>query len=152
MIQATNLTKHYGSKTAVEGLSFEVQAGKVTGFPGPNGAGKSTTIRLILGLDRPTSGQVLINGDSFARVRRPMCEVGALIDPGAVHGGRSVRSHLLCLAQSNGLPARRVAEVLDIVGAVEGRTAAMQRTVAGNAAATGNSGCAARRSRHPDLR
>jgi ABC-2 type transport system ATP-binding protein len=116
MIQATNLTKHYGSKTAVEGLSFEVQAGKVTGFLGPNGAGKSTTIRLILGLDRPTSGQVLINGDSFARVRRPMCEVGALIDPGAVHGGRSVRSHLLCLAQSNGLPARRVAEVLDIVG------------------------------------
>jgi ABC-2 type transport system ATP-binding protein len=116
MIQVANLTKRYGGRTAVEGLSFEVPPGKVTGFLGPNGAGKSTTIRLILGLDRPTSGRVTVNGGSFARARRPMCEVGALIDPGALHPGRSVRSHLLCLAQSNGLPGRRVAEVLDTVG------------------------------------
>jgi ABC-2 type transport system ATP-binding protein len=116
MIEIANLTKRYGDKVAVENLSFEVPPGKVTGFLGPNGAGKSTTIRLILGLDRPTAGRIAVNGKSFTRARRPMRAVGALIDAGAVHGGRTVKSHLLCLAQSNGLPSRRVADVLDMVG------------------------------------
>jgi ABC-2 type transport system ATP-binding protein len=116
MIEVRNLTKRYGSTTAVDDLSFDVPPGVVTGFLGPNGAGKSTTMRMILGLDRPTSGTALVHGRPYARATAPMREVGALIDAKDVNGGRSARSHLLSLAQSNGLPAARVDEVLAMVG------------------------------------
>ena len=116
MIEARGLTKRYGDTVAVDNLSFQVESGKITGFLGPNGAGKTTTMRLILGLDRPTSGTVTINGKRLAQLAWPMREVGALLDAKAVHGGRSAYNHLLCLAQTNNLPARRVHEVLDLVG------------------------------------
>ncbi|TDD45050.1 ATP-binding cassette domain-containing protein [Nonomuraea terrae] len=116
MIELHHLTKRYGSTLAVHDLSFTVQPGHVTGFLGPNGAGKSTTLRLILGLDAPTSGQALVSGRRYASLRRPMREVGALLDAGAVHGGRSAYDHLLCLARTNDIGSRRVAEVLDQVG------------------------------------
>jgi len=116
MIEARGLTKRYGDTLAVDNLSFTVKPGRITGFLGPNGAGKTTTMRLILGLDRPTSGTVTVNGKRFARLAWPMHEVGALLDAKAVHGGRSAYSHLLCLAQTNNLPRRRVDEVLDLVG------------------------------------
>jgi ABC-2 type transport system ATP-binding protein len=116
MIEARGLTKRYGSTLAVDDLSFSVAPGKITGFLGPNGAGKTTTMRLILGLDRPTGGTVTIKGKPFGQLAYPMREVGALLDAKAVHGGRSAYNHLLCLAQTNGLPARRVGEVLDLVG------------------------------------
>jgi ABC-2 type transport system ATP-binding protein len=116
MIEARGLTKRYGDKTAVNDLSFSIEPGRVTGFLGPNGAGKTTTMRLILGLDYPTGGTVTVNGQLYPRLPGPMHEVGALLEARAVHGGRSARSHLLCLAQTNGIPARRVEEVLGIVG------------------------------------
>jgi ABC-2 type transport system ATP-binding protein len=101
---------------AVDELSFEVLAGRVTGFLGPNGAGKSTTLRMVLGLDTPTGGTVTIDGRPYTSLRRPLFEVGAMLEAKAVHEGRSAYSHLLCLAQSNGIGRRRVEEVLDIVG------------------------------------
>ncbi len=107
-IEARGLTKRYGDKTAVDDLSFTVRPGTVTGFLGPNGAGKSTTMRLILGLDRPTRGTVTVNGKPFAQLYSPVREVGALLDAKAVHGGRSARSHLLCLAQAGDIPRKRV--------------------------------------------
>ncbi|MET8680160.1 ATP-binding cassette domain-containing protein [Streptomyces sp. NPDC004647] len=116
MIEAIGLTKRYGAKTAVYNLSFQVRPGTVTGFLGPNGSGKSTTMRMILGLDRPTSGHVTIGGLPFRRVPNAPRHVGALLDAKAVHGGRSARSHLLSLAQLSGIPARRVDEVLGVVG------------------------------------
>jgi ABC-2 type transport system ATP-binding protein len=116
MIEARGLTKKYGETVAVDNLSFNVQSGKITGFLGPNGAGKTTTMRLILGLDRPTSGSVTVNGKRLNQLAWPMREVGALLDAKAVHGGRSAYNHLLCLAQTNNLPKRRVHEVLDLVG------------------------------------
>ncbi len=116
MIEAQGLTKRFGDTTAVDGLSFAVEPGRITGFLGPNGAGKTTTMRLILGLDHPTSGSVSVNGKEFRRSTHPMREVGALLDAKAVHGGRSAYNHLLCLAQTNGLPRRRVGEVLELVG------------------------------------
>src|SRR5690348_13040819 len=116
MIEARGLTKRYGSTLAVDQLSFSVEPGRVTGFLGPNGAGKTTTMRMILGLDRPTAGTVTINGKPFAQAAHPMREVGALLDAKAVHGGRSAYNHLLCLAQTNNLPRRRVGEVLELVG------------------------------------
>ena len=119
MIEAQGLTKRYGEKLAVNDLSFSIKPGQVTGFLGPNGAGKSTTMRMILGLDAPTAGQVTIGGKPFRRIANPMREVGALLDAKAIHGGRSARNHLLCLAQSNNLPARRVDEVLALVGLTE---------------------------------
>jgi ABC-2 type transport system ATP-binding protein len=119
MIEAQGLTKRFGDKLAVDQLSFAVEPGRITGFLGPNGAGKTTTMRLILGLDRPTSGSVTVNGREFPRSANPMREVGALLDAKAVHGGRSAYHHLLCLAQTNGLPRRRVGEVLDLVGLTE---------------------------------
>jgi ABC-2 type transport system ATP-binding protein len=119
MIEARSLTKRYGDTTAVDDLSFQIHPGQVTGFLGPNGAGKTTTMRLILGLDRPTSGSVTVDGTAFARAPRPMHEVGALLDARAVHGGRSAYAHLLCLAQTNHIPRRRVDEVLGIVGLTE---------------------------------
>jgi ABC-2 type transport system ATP-binding protein len=119
MIEARGLTKRFGDKLAVDQLTFAVEPGRITGFLGPNGAGKTTTMRLILGLDRPTRGSVTVNGKEFSQLAYPMHEVGALLDAKAVHGGRSAYNHLLCLAQSNGLPNRRVGEVLDLVGLTE---------------------------------
>jgi len=116
MIEARGLTKRYGDTVAVDGLSFTVEPGKITGFLGPNGAGKTTTMRIILGLDEPTSGEVTVNGKRFASLAQPMREVGALLDAKALHGGRSAHSHLLCLAQTNNLPGKRVDEVLGLVG------------------------------------
>jgi ABC-2 type transport system ATP-binding protein len=116
MIEARGLTKHYGDTVAVDNLSFTVEPGRITGFLGPNGAGKTTTMRLILGLDRPTGGTVTVNGKPFGSMAWPMREVGALLDAKAVHGGRSAFNHLLCLAQTNNLPKRRVDEVLELVG------------------------------------
>jgi ABC-2 type transport system ATP-binding protein len=116
MITLARLTKRYGETTAVDDLTLEIQPGVVTGFLGPNGAGKSTTMRMIMGLDRPTSGHALINGKPYASFRYPAREVGALLDAKALHPGRSARSHLLALARSNGIPGGRVDEVLDRVG------------------------------------
>ncbi|GGY88042.1 ABC transporter ATP-binding protein [Streptomyces poonensis] len=116
MIEAVGLTKRYGAKTAVYNLSFQVRPGTVTGFLGPNGSGKSTTMRMILGLDNPTSGHVTIGGHPYRKLPNAPRQVGALLDAKAVHGGRSARSHLLCLAQLSGIPARRVDEVLGVVG------------------------------------
>ena len=116
MITATGLTKRYGTKAAVDGLTFEVQPGIITGFLGPNGAGKSTTMRLILGLDAASEGSVTVNGQVYRDKRAPMQEIGALIDPSAVHGGRSAYHHLLWQAQAGGLPRSRVDDVLDMVG------------------------------------
>ncbi|KAB8190398.1 ATP-binding cassette domain-containing protein [Nonomuraea phyllanthi] len=120
-IRATNLSKRYGGTLAVADLSFEVEPGQVTGFLGPNGAGKSTTMRMILGLDRPSSGSVLVDGRPYEELRHPLRKVGALLDAKAVHGGRSAYNHLLAIAQSNGLPAARVDEVLETVGLREVR-------------------------------
>ncbi|QPP06514.1 ATP-binding cassette domain-containing protein [Streptomyces bathyalis] len=116
MIEAYGLTKRYGAKTAVYNLSFQVRPGAVTGFLGPNGSGKSTTMRMILGLDTPTAGRVTVGGHPFRNVPNAPRHVGALLDAKAVHGGRSARSHLLSLAQLSGIPARRVDEVLGVVG------------------------------------
>jgi ABC-2 type transport system ATP-binding protein len=116
MIEAQGLTKRYGDKVAVDDLSFTVRPGRVTGFLGPNGAGKTTTMRMILGLDRPTAGSVAVNGKPYTRLYSAMREVGALLDATAVHGGRSAYRHLLCLAQTNGIPRKRVDEVIGIVG------------------------------------
>lgn len=116
MIQARHLTKTYGSARAVDDLSFDVLPGRVTGFLGPNGAGKSTTMRMIIGLDRPTSGTVRVAGKPYGQIHRPLFEVGAVLETRAVHGGRSAYHHLLCLAQCNGIRRRRVNEVLDLVG------------------------------------
>ena len=119
MIEAVGLTKRYGDRLAVDNLSFAVKPGQVTGFLGPNGAGKSTTMRMILGLDAPTSGRVTVGGKPFEKAAYPLREVGALLDAKAVHGGRSAYNHLVCLAQTNNLPKRRVDEVLEVVGLTE---------------------------------
>ncbi|MFE9403651.1 ABC transporter ATP-binding protein [Streptomyces sp. NPDC006530] len=119
MIEAVGLTKRYGAKTAVHNLSFQVRPGAVTGFLGPNGSGKSTTMRMILGLDQPTAGHVTIGGHPFRELPNAPRQVGALLDAKAVHGGRSARNHLLSLAQLSGIPARRVDEVLGVVGLQE---------------------------------
>jgi ABC-2 type transport system ATP-binding protein len=116
MIEARGLTKRYPNALAVDDLSFTVQPGRVTGFLGPNGAGKSTTMRLILGLDRPTGGTVTVGGTPYVDHRFPLHEVGALLDAAAVHPGRGARDHLRCLAQSNRIGRARVDEVLDVVG------------------------------------
>ncbi len=119
MIVARELTKIYGSKAAVDGISFTVEPGRVTGFLGPNGAGKSTTMRMILGLDRPTAGSVTVNGRRYQDVAAPLREVGALLEARALHPGRSARDHLRWLAVSNRIPAGRVDEVLALVGLEE---------------------------------
>ncbi|MFF7727360.1 ATP-binding cassette domain-containing protein [Streptomyces sp. NPDC008001] len=116
MIELQGLTKRYGEKLAVDGLTCTVRPGIVTGFLGPNGAGKSTTMRMMLDLDRPTHGTVLIDGQHYRQLKDPLRSVGALLDAKAMHGGRSAYNHLLCLAQSNGIPRARVREVLDTVG------------------------------------
>ncbi|MDQ0871172.1 ABC-2 type transport system ATP-binding protein [Arthrobacter sp. V1I9] len=116
MIEATGLTKVYGGKTAVAGVSFTVQAGQVTGFLGPNGAGKSTTMRMIMGLDRPTSGSVTVNGRPYAEHKAPLHEVGALLDAKAVHTSRSAYNHLLAMAATHNIPKARVREVIEMTG------------------------------------
>jgi ABC-2 type transport system ATP-binding protein len=116
MIEVTDLTKRYGDTVAVDHLSFQVRPGRVTGFLGPNGAGKSTTLRLVLGLDRPSGGTAMVNDRPFAELRRPLFEVGAMLEAKPVHPGRSGYNHLLALAQANGIGRRRVAEVVELVG------------------------------------
>lgn len=116
MIEVRNLTKRYGSTVAVDDLSFTVHPGLVTGFLGPNGAGKSTTMRLIIGLDRPTSGTVTVDGKPYRDHAAPLCHVGALLEARAVHTSRSARNHLLALAATHGIPRRRVDEVIELVG------------------------------------
>jgi ABC-2 type transport system ATP-binding protein len=119
MIEAVQLTKRFGAKTAVDDLSFTVMPGVVTGFLGPNGAGKSTTMRLILGLDRPTAGSVTVNGRRYADQRAPLHEVGALLEARAFHTGRSARNHLLALAATHRIPRSRVDELIGMVGLEE---------------------------------
>jgi ABC-2 type transport system ATP-binding protein len=116
VIEARNLTKNYGDKRAVDDLSFAVRPGVVTGFLGPNGSGKSTTIRLILGLDAPSGGDVTVNGKHYRDHPAPLHEVGALLEARSVHSGRSAYNHLLSLAQTHGIPRRRVDELIDFVG------------------------------------
>jgi ABC-2 type transport system ATP-binding protein len=116
MIEAHGLTKRYGEKLAVQDLTFSVRPGVVTGFLGPNGAGKSTTIRMIMGLDHPTSGSAIVNGRRYAELAAPLREVGALLEARAVHTGRSAYNHLLALAATTGIPRRRVDEVVELVG------------------------------------
>jgi ABC-2 type transport system ATP-binding protein len=116
VIEVRNLSKRYGGTTAVDDLSFTVRPGRVTGFLGPNGAGKSTTMRILLGLDRPTGGRALIDGEPFPRLREPLRRVGALLETTPAHGGRRARDHLLWLARSNRIPEGRLAEVLRLTG------------------------------------
>jgi ABC-2 type transport system ATP-binding protein len=116
VIEARGLTKDYADKRAVDDLSFDVHPGIVTGFLGPNGSGKSTTMRLILGLDRPTKGDVIVNGKHYRDHAAPLHEVGALLEARSVHTGRSARNHLLALAQTHGIPRSRVDELIDVVG------------------------------------
>jgi ABC-2 type transport system ATP-binding protein len=116
MIEARGLTKDYGAKRAVDGLTFTVRPGIVTGFLGPNGSGKSTTMRLILGLDRPNDGDVTVNGRHYREHRAPLHEVGALLEARSVHTGRSAYHHLLALAQTHGIPKQRVHDLVDFVG------------------------------------
>jgi ABC-2 type transport system ATP-binding protein len=116
MIVARDLTKIFGDKPAVDGITFTVRPGRVTGFLGPNGAGKSTTMRMVLGLDRPTAGSVTVNGRRYSDYAAPLREVGALLEARALHPGRSARDHLRWLAASNGIPRPRVEEVLGLVG------------------------------------
>jgi ABC-2 type transport system ATP-binding protein len=124
MIEVRGLTKRYGDKVAVDKVSFTVPAGVVTGFLGPNGAGKSTTMRMIAGLDAPTAGSVRVNGHRYRQSVAPMAELGILLEARAVHTSRSASHHLLALAQTNGIPRRRVEEVIDLVGL---RSVAKQR-------------------------
>ncbi|HEX3807235.1 MAG TPA: ATP-binding cassette domain-containing protein [Gaiellaceae bacterium] len=116
MIEARELTKDYGEKRAVDGLTFDVRPGIVTGFLGPNGSGKSTTMRLILGLDRPTRGHVTVNGKPYAQHPAPLHEVGALLEARSIHTGRSARNHLRVLGQTHGIGKQRVEELIDLVG------------------------------------
>ncbi|MGW4296696.1 ABC transporter ATP-binding protein [Micromonospora chersina] len=116
MIDVTGLSKRYGDKLAVDSLTFQVRPGTVTGFLGPNGAGKSTTMRMILGLDAPTTGSATVNGRRYADHPAPLREIGALLEAKAVHTGRSARNHLLALAATHGIGRRRVDEVIDLVG------------------------------------
>ena len=116
MIDARQLTKKYGEKTAVDGLEFVVKPGTVTGFLGPNGAGKSTTMRMIVGLDAPTSGTVTVNGRHYAQHQAPLQEVGALLEAKSIHPGRSAHNHLRALALTHGIPRRRVDEVIELAG------------------------------------
>jgi ABC-2 type transport system ATP-binding protein len=116
MIEINGLVKRYGEKTAVNGLTFTVQPGIVTGFLGPNGSGKSTTIRTIVGLDRPTAGSATVNGKPYVEHKAPLAEVGVMLEARAIHPGRSAYNHLLALAATHGIAASRVEEVIDLVG------------------------------------
>lgn len=125
MIVAEHLTKRYGDKTAVDDVSFTVAPGRVTGFLGPNGAGKSTTMRMIVGLDRPSTGSVTVGGQDYRRLRSPLTEVGVLLDAKAIHTGRSARNHLRAMAATHGIGRSRVDEVIELtgIGSVAGKRA-----------------------------
>ena len=144
VIEVTNLHKRYGSVTAVDGLSFTVRPGHVTGFLGPNGAGKTTTMRVILGLDTPTSGTALVDGRPYQEMIRPLHQVGSLLDANAAHPGRSAWCHLLSIAQSNGIGRHRVSEVLELTGMVDAAPAACQGLLARDAPAPRHRGCTSR--------
>jgi ABC-2 type transport system ATP-binding protein len=145
MIEARGLTKRYGSTVAVDGLSFDVRPGSVTGFLGPNGSGKSTTMRMIMGLDYPHAGQARIGGRGYRELRWPLREVGALLEAKAFHPGRSARAHLAALAASNGIPASRVDVVLGTVGLLgAGRKGAGGKGAAGRRAGKFSLGMAQR--------
>ena len=116
MITAEGLTKRFGDKTAVDDVSFTVRPGAVTGFLGPNGAGKSTTMRMIVGLDKPTGGTVTVAGQDYRKLGAPLTEIGVLLDAKAVHTGRSARDHLRAMAATHGIPSSRVDEVIDLAG------------------------------------
>jgi ABC-2 type transport system ATP-binding protein len=116
MIEVSHVTKRYGDKVAIDDLTFNVQPGIVTGFLGPNGAGKSTTMRVILGLDRPNTGSATVNGHPYRDLPAPLHEIGAMLEARAIHTGRSAYNHLLAMAQTHGIPRRRVGEVIEIVG------------------------------------
>ncbi|MDT4991265.1 MAG: type transport system ATP-binding protein, partial [Actinoplanes sp.] len=116
MIETRQLTKRYGDKTAVDGVDFTVRPGAVTGFLGPNGAGKSTTMRMIIGLDAPTSGTVTVNGRRYARHPAPLHEVGALLEARSIHPGRSAFDHLMTLAHTHGISRARVDEMIELTG------------------------------------
>jgi ABC-2 type transport system ATP-binding protein len=147
MIEAQGLTKDYGDKRAVDGLTFTVRPGVVTGFLGPNGSGKSTTMRLILGLDAASAGDVTVNGKHYRDHAAPLHEVGALLEARSVHTGRSAFNHLLALAQTHGIPRRRVDELIDLVGLREvAKKRASRSTVSTRRASTG-SGISSRTSR-----
>jgi ABC-2 type transport system ATP-binding protein len=118
-IEVREVHKRYGATVAVEGLSFTVGPGEVVGFVGPNGAGKSATMRMILGLDLPDAGAALVGGRTYGELRTPLCRVGALLDAGAIHPARRARDHLLWIAQANGLPVRRVDELMELAGVTE---------------------------------
>ena len=141
MIELRGLTKVYGPTKAVDDLSFTVKPGIVTGFLGPNGAGKSTTMRMILGLDQPTSGAALIEGKPYRELKTPLRTVGALLDAKWVHPNRSARAHLQWMAASNGIPKSRVDEVLGLVGLSECGGQEGRRVLAGYVAASGVGGC-----------
>jgi ABC-2 type transport system ATP-binding protein len=119
MIEVNQLSKRFGPVTAVDGLSFTVRPGHVTGFLGPNGAGKTTTMRVILGLDAPTSGTAFVGGRRYAGIIRPLRELGSLLDANALHGGRTAYHHVLAIAQSNGIGRDRVSQVLRLTGLEE---------------------------------
>ena len=152
MIEAHELTKRYGDKTAVDDVSFTIAPGSVTGFLGPNGAGKSTTMRMIVGLDRPTAGSVTVNGKPYAQHRSPLAEVGALLDAKAVHSGRSARSHLRTMAATHHIPTRRVDEVIEMTGLAGGRRQARRRVLPRHGPAPGHRLGDARRPAHADPR
>jgi ABC-2 type transport system ATP-binding protein len=116
MIDAQHISKRYGERLAVDDLTFTVQPGVVTGFLGPNGAGKSTTMRMILGLDAPSSGTVTVNGKAYNQLAAPLHEIGAMLEARAIHTGRSAYNHLLAMAQTHAIPRRRIDEVIDMVG------------------------------------
>ena len=144
MIEAIDLTKRFGDTLAVNNLSFKVEPGVVTGFLGPNGAGKSTTMRMLLGLDNPTSGRVLIDGQRYQEIHNPLRKVGALLDANWIHPNRTAAAHLRWMAASNRLPRKRVDEVLDLVGltAVAGKNG--RQVLARHEAAARHRRCAAR--------
>src|SRR6195952_5674771 len=116
MIDVDHISKRYGERLGADALTFQVKPGIVTGFLGPNGAGKSTTMRMILGLDAPTSGRVTVNGKAYRDLSAPLNEIGAMLEARAIHTGRSAYNHLLAMAQTHGIPRRRVGEVIELVG------------------------------------
>ena len=138
MIEVRDLVKRYGGKTAVNGLTFTVQPGVVTGFLGPNGAGKSTTMRLIVGLDRPTAGRVSVNGKSYDQWAAPLAEVGVLLEAKAIHPGLSAYQYLHALAATHGIGTRRVREVLDTDRAGLGGRQAGRRVLTRHGPAAGH--------------
>ena len=140
MISVRGLTKDYGDVRAVDDLTFDVEAGKVTGFLGPNGAGKSTTMRMVMGLDRPTGGSATVNEKRYVEIVAPLCEVGALLDAGAMHPGRTGRSHLRIGARSNGIRAEAGRRRHRAGGPGRRRTATGEGVLPGDAAATGHRG------------